>query len=151
MFSSLGNLRSLLALARDNIKSDTHNRQGQSSEKKKKKKKRSDNNLLFVVTVTKLVMKPEPGSSCLSGCLGRGLGAVSGRVVRSKSLAVIITFTAQNWPSCQAWSSPRSHCAASLRCCRSLKFQRGGEMGQNLFCSTKLCVFMFLFVTPVFL
>lgn len=44
----------------------------------KKKKKRSDNNLLFVVTVTKLVMKPEPGSSCLSGCPGRGLGAVSG-------------------------------------------------------------------------
>lgn len=48
------------------------------AKRRRGKKKRSDNNLLFVVTVTKLVMKPEPGSSCLSGCPGRGLGAVSG-------------------------------------------------------------------------
>lgn len=52
--------------------------QKRAKQREKKEKKRSDNNLLFVVTVTKLVMKPEPGSSCLSGCPGRGLGAVSG-------------------------------------------------------------------------
>lgn len=41
-------------------------REGGGGQRKEGKKK-SDNNLLFVVTATKLVMKPEPGSSCLSG------------------------------------------------------------------------------------
>lgn len=40
---------------------------GGGQRKRERKKKKSDNNLLFVVTATKLVMKPEPGSSCLSG------------------------------------------------------------------------------------
>lgn len=41
--------------------------EGGGGQRKREKKKKSDNNLLFVVTATKLVMKPEPGSSCLSG------------------------------------------------------------------------------------
>lgn len=42
-------------------------RESKGAEDKERKKKKSDNNLPFVVTVTKLVMKPEPGSSCLCG------------------------------------------------------------------------------------
>lgn len=41
--------------------------EGVGGQRKREGKKKSDNNLLFVVTATKLVMKPEPGSSCLSG------------------------------------------------------------------------------------
>lgn len=40
---------------------------GVEDKERERKKKKSDNNLLFVVTATKLLMKPEPGSSCLSG------------------------------------------------------------------------------------
>lgn len=55
-------------------KSDLHRRHGHRKkgekgveDKEREREKKSDNNLLFVVTATKLVMKPEPGSSCLSG------------------------------------------------------------------------------------